>query len=72
MNNPIINNRLINDHTFARRLQSFLSDIEISDIMSLEELEYFQRVADNLLYYQIQTCANPSDEYEYLRMLKLV
>jgi len=63
MDNPIIDNRIVNDRTFARRFKSFVSDIEVNCAMGMEELEYLQMVADKLLQYQIATC--PKEEQSY-------
>jgi hypothetical protein len=62
----IKDNRIVSDRTFATRLVSFLSNIEVNDAMSQEELEYIGRVADELLKNQIST-ATDITEIEYLK-----
>ena len=49
--NPIKNNRIVNDKTFATRFVGFLSDIQIADAISYDELEYLKYVAKKLLDY---------------------
>ena len=63
MENPIKENRIVNDKTFARRLKSHLEGMKCSCAMGEEEVEYLQKVADKLLQYQIDTC--PKDEQWY-------
>ena len=63
MENPIIDNRIVDSFTFARRFKSFVSNIQVNDLMSEEELHYMQRVADKLLKYQIQTCPDSEKWY---------
>mgnify|MGYP003638854888 CR=1 FL=1 len=63
MENPIKENRIVNDKTFARRLKSHLEGLRASCAMGEEEIEYLQKVADKLLKYQIDTC--PKDEQWY-------
>lgn len=61
LKNPIKDNRIVSDFTFATRLKDFLKDIEVCDAMESEELEYFKHVADLLLEWQLKTC---SDQFE--------
>ena len=63
MENPIKENRIVNDYTFARRLKSFLYDIKVNDQMGYEEKEYLLSVADKLIKYQLKTC--PESEKSY-------
>ena len=63
MENPIKENRIVNDYTFARRFKSFLSDIQVNDQMGYEEKEYLLYVAEKLLKYQLKTC--PVSEKSY-------
>lgn len=63
MENPIKNNRIVNDITFARRFKSFLKDVQPGCAMGEEELEYLQNVADKLLAYQIDTCPEKEKSY---------
>ena len=62
----IIDNRIVNDTTFALRLLNFLDKIEVYDLMSEEELEYLQRVAKDLLKHQVNTCTDDA-ELAYLK-----
>jgi len=61
--NPIKENRIINDKTFARRLKSHLQETKASCAMGEEEIEYLKTVAEKLLRYQIET--SPKDEQQY-------
>lgn len=63
MDNPIKDNRIVNDITFATRLRSFLDGVEVCDAMGDEELEYLKEVADKLVAYQCATC--PEEEKWY-------
>jgi hypothetical protein len=63
--NPIKDNRIVSDKTFATRFVAFLKDIQVSDAMSEEELWYLQEVAGSLLFYQWFTATN-KDETAYL------
>lgn len=64
--NPIIDNRIVNDHTFALRLKNFISKVEVNDLPSEEEKEYLLHVADKLLRYQKLTVMTKSEK-EYLK-----
>lgn len=70
MKNPIIDNRIVNDITFATRLKRFMSDVEANCAMGQEELDYIKNVADELLQYQIDTCPKDSSENIYHLNLK--
>lgn len=65
-NNVIIDNRIVNDITFATRFSNFLKDIQVNDPMSEEELEYMRRIAKLLLFQQINSATDES-EVKYLR-----
>ena len=69
MNNPIKNNRIVNDKTFAIRLIEFIKNTQINDAASDEEKRYLLDIAQSLLDYQIETA---TDEYElkYLKNIK--
>lgn len=64
--NPIIDNRIVNDHTFALRLKNFISKVEVNDLPSEEEKEYLLHVADKLIRYQKLTVMTKSEK-EYLK-----
>ena len=69
MNNPIKNNRIVNDKTFAIRLREFIKNTQINDAASDEEKRYLLDIAQSLLDYQIETA---TDEYDlkYLKNIK--
>lgn len=69
--NPIKDNRLVNDETFAIRFKNFIEDIQVNDPCSEDEKEYLLTIADRLLSYQIQTATNES-EVNYLKRLNLL
>lgn len=68
MENPIKDNRIVNDITFALRLKSFIDKVDVCDCMSEEEKEYIQRVAVKLIKYQVET-ATDEEEVNYLKRL---
>lgn len=71
MENPIKDNRLVNDQTFAIRLKRFIDKVDVCDLPGEEEKEYLLQVADKLINYQ---CVTVSDECEkeYLKRLNLI
>ena len=69
MINPIKDNRIINDITFAIRFRDFIRNTNVSDAISEEEKEYLLMVAENLLHYQIETAVDES-ELKYLKNIK--
>ena len=73
--NPIKDNRIVSSYTFAVRFKQFLDWIPKEFYMSgphiLEEYEYLQIIADQLLKYQIQT-VNKDSEINYLKQLNLL
>ena len=73
--NPIKDNRIVSSKTFAVRFKQFLDWIPEEFYMSgphiLEEYEYMQMIADQLLKYQIQTVTEDS-EIKYLKRLQLL
>lgn len=68
MENPIIDNRIVNDTTFAVRLKSFIDRVDVCDCMGEEEKEYIQMVATKLIKYQVET-AETQDEINYLKRI---
>jgi hypothetical protein len=58
--------RLVSDKTFATRFVSFLKDVQVNDVMSEQELQYFRRIAELLLRHQVSTCTD-GDELSYLK-----
>ena len=69
--NPIKENRIVNDITFAVRLKDFIKNTTVNDAISFEEKEYLLNISDKLLDYQIQTATN-EDEINYLKRLNLL
>ena len=71
MENPIKENRLVNDQTFAIRLKRFIDKVDVCDLPGEEEKEYLLQVANKLVNYQ---CVTVSDnvEREYLKRLNLI
>jgi hypothetical protein len=61
MDNPIKDNRIIKDKTFALRLLSFALDTQCNDACSEDEKESFVSYSTSLLKYQIETA---TDQYE--------
>ena len=70
MDNPIKDNRIVNDTTFAIRLKSFIDKVDVCDCASEEEKEYLRRVAVKLIKYQVETSTD-EDEVNYLKRLGL-
>lgn len=66
MNNPIKDNRIVGDETFALRLLAHLGDVEASCAMGEEEVAYLTGVAKRLLEWQAET-ATDKDEIAYLK-----
>ena len=71
MKNPIIDNRIVNDTTFALRLKNFIEKVNVCDQPSEEEKEYLLMVSDRLLRFQIGT-ATDSKELAYLVMNNVI
>lgn len=66
MENPIKENRIVCDKTFAIRLLSFAEDVIVNDPCSEDEKESFINYATKLLEYQCIT-ATDNDEIQYLK-----
>lgn len=69
--NPIKNNRIVSNKTFAIRFRDFIKNTKVNDPCSEEEKEYLLNVANQLLEYQIQTVTDES-EINYLKKLNLL
>jgi hypothetical protein len=65
MINPIKQNRIVQDHTFALRLLNFALDTQCNDACSEDEKESMISYSIELLRYQIQTASN-KNEIDYL------
>lgn len=63
MENPIKDNRIVNDRTFATRFKSHLEGMRASCAAADEEIQYLKKVADKLLKYQLHT--SPDSEIPY-------
>lgn len=70
MKNPIIDNRIVNDTTFAVRLKLFMDSVAVCDCASEEEKDYLLMVAKRLLKYQTETSTD-EEEVNYLKRLGL-
>lgn len=68
MSNPIIDNRIVSDKTFAIRLYNFLNATQVNDMASEEEKEYLLEVARRLMAHQKATI-NTAAESDYFRMM---
>lgn len=66
MENPIIDNRVVNSKTFALRFLNFIKNVNVVDCISEEEKQYLIHVAEELLQYQIETVKD-EDEIFYLK-----
>lgn len=71
MQNPIKDNRIVNDTTFAIRLKMFVEDVQACDCAGEEEKDYILMVANKLIKYQVQT-ATDEEEVNYLKRLGLL
>lgn len=69
--NPIVDNRIVNDKTFAIRLLNFIRDVDVNDPASDEEKCYLLDIAQSLLNYQIKT-AEDELEISYLKFNNLL
>lgn len=69
MKNPIKNNRIVSNETFAIRFRDFIRNVQVHDCCSEEEKEYLLMVAQQLLDYQIETAIEQS-ELDYLDRIK--
>lgn len=69
--NPIVDNRIVSDKTFAIRLLNFIRDVDVNDPASDEEKCYLLDVAQSLLDYQIKT-AKDELEISYLKFNNLL
>ena len=70
-NNPIKDGRLVDNYTFALRLKNFLKNVQVNDACMSDELEDLQRVANDLLDWQISTVTD-QEEKNYLHRLGLI
>lgn len=69
--NPIVDNRIVSDKTFAIRLLNFIRDVDVNDPASDEEKCYLLDIAQSLLNYQIKT-AEDELEISYLKFNNLL
>lgn len=71
MSNPIEDSRIVNDYTFAIRLKSFISKVDVCDLPSEEEKEYLLHAVDKLIDWQCLTVMDKTEK-EYLKRLNLI
>lgn len=67
--NPIKDNRIVNDKTFALRLLSFALSVNCNDACSEDEKESMISYSTSLLKYQLET-ATDINEINYLKNCK--
>lgn len=65
MENPIINNRIVRDYTFALRLLGFALDTSCNDPCNEDEKISMISYSTKLLKYQIETAID-KNEIDYL------
>lgn len=70
--NPVKDNRIVNDKTFALRMKRFIEGTVAHDPASQEEKQYLHGVAERLISWQTRTVRKGSDEYEYLERLGMI
>lgn len=68
MSNPIKDNRIVSDTTFAVRLYNFVNGVEVTDMASEEEKQYILGVAKRLISHQKAT-AQTAAESDYFRIV---
>lgn len=68
--NPIIDNRIVSDITFATRFKNFLKGVTVNDGMSEEELDYLKSVANRLLAWQKNTIKDENESAYFKRLEK--
>ena len=66
MDKLITDSRIVSDYTFATRLKYFLSNIQVNDPGSYDELDYLRIVSEELLKLQIDTVTD-KNERDYLK-----
>ena len=66
MDNPIKENRIVKDITFATRLLGFAEDVSVADACSEDEKESMVSYATSLLRYQVKTAIDEA-EINYLK-----
>ena len=64
--NPIKDNRIVCDFSFAKRFLSFAESVQVSDACNYDEKESMIHYAKTLLQYQCRT-ATSVDEIDYLK-----
>lgn len=72
MINPIKNNRLVSNKTFAIRFKNFVESVNVADACSEDEKDAMLNVANSLLNYQLHTVDDTdTEETEYLERIGL-
>lgn len=70
MQNPIKDNRIVVDITFATRLLNFAKSVKVNDPSGEDEKESFVSYAEKLLEYQCLT-AGSKEEIDYLKRVNV-
>jgi hypothetical protein len=70
MENPIKDNRIVSNKTFAVRLLHFIQNVNVSDACSDDEKNMIIDVAEDLLRYQCKT-ATDKNEIDYLKRINV-
>lgn len=68
--NPIIDNRIVNDITFATRFKSFLDKTAGLDTTSSEDWDYLMSVANWLLTWQKSTIEDDNEKAYFNNLVK--
>lgn len=71
MENPIKEDRIVNDTTFAIRFKNFINQVDVCDLPGEEEKDYLLCVANKLIDWQRLTVMDKSEK-EYLKRLNLI
>lgn len=70
MENPIKDNRIISNPTFAIRLLHFIERIKVNDPASEEEKQMIINITEQLIRYQCKTVTD-NDEINYLKRINI-
>ena len=70
MKNPIKENRIVSNFTFAVRLKSFFKSVTLASAWLEDEKEAMLNTVNELLNYQIETVTD-KEEIQYLKRLNL-
>lgn len=70
MNNPIVDNRIVENIRFATRLNDTLHKILNGEVVSRNDIEYLTSISDDLLAYQRHTCTEQAEKDYFERIGK--